>query len=72
MIPVSAQLERDVAQIGEMKPRVRLELEGQTWCSLEAEGGIHPHWSGHFHAERNHYGIIDSIAENLRNNKLAP
>jgi hypothetical protein len=34
VIPVSAHLERNIAQIGEMKPRVRLELEGESWCSL--------------------------------------
>jgi hypothetical protein len=34
VIPVSAHLERNMAQIGEMRPRVRVSLEEQSWCSL--------------------------------------
>lgn len=62
IIPVSAHLERNLAQIGEMKPKVHLEFEEESWCSLEAEGGIHPHWTGHFYAKRDsEEGIIASI-----------
>lgn len=68
IIPISANLERNVAQIGEMKPVLRLGIEGQSWSSLEAEGGIHPRWSGHFHAKKDANGAIWNISDNLNHN----
>lgn len=70
IIPVSAHLERNLAQIGEMRPKVKLTFEGQEWHSLPAEGGIHPHWTGHFHTNKSNGGFIASIEDNLKSNKL--
>jgi len=40
--------------MGDMRPVLGMTLEGKQWFSLDA-GGIHPHWSGYFHANRVDY-----------------
>lgn len=52
LIPTIADLQRNIAEIGEMKPIIYLQYEKKEWKSLEAEAGIHPCWSGHFYAKR--------------------
>lgn len=34
-----------------MRPVIEMKIENQRWLSLDS-GGIHPHWSGHYHAKR--------------------
>lgn len=34
-----------------MRPIVELKVGDKTWQSLKTSG-IHPHWSGHYHAKR--------------------
>lgn len=51
IIPLSATIARSIVPVGEMRPVIEMKIENQQWLSLDA-GGIHPHWSGHYHTKR--------------------
>lgn len=63
VIPLSASLGLNMVPVGEMRPVVGISCEGKKWVSLDS-GGIHPHWSGHFHTCRRDFQskVVDDIS----------
>lgn len=51
-----------------MKPIIELKIGDQGWTSLESDG-IHPKWSGHFHAKKEKIEETGFVKiNNLKNN----
>lgn len=54
IIPMEAALGQNMVPVGDMRSVIGISCEGKKWLSLDS-GGIHPHWSGYFHALRFDY-----------------